>query len=420
MSDEKETEIHDPLTETDADTDTDSSAAIEGSAPITEDQLLELAQKEGLAEGLEVVEESPEALEAAAKATAELPDEQRANLKASMETILFMSDRPLSLPRLRSVIDSEVPLGVYRALMAELRAEYAADQHGIEIAEVSMGFQFRTKPHMAQVLRKLVKTAPLKLSPTNLEVLAVIAYKQPTTKDELDQIRGVDSGYVIRSLMEKRLVRIVGRSELPGRPMLYGTTHEFLELFSLKDLKSLPPLHEVEQLVAQSEVGDEQAEQEALRGFGKMVENSTQILFDDNGVDIQVEELRAEIASIPTSTPFIEEQKAQEKRAARIAELALEGMTLDENDNIVPIGTVAESGTGLEALTDHSQPLTDNGPSHEPSKELQKAADLAMAERHMEAIASTIDETHGETADEAITEIAGDNPENEPEQSPPA
>ncbi|HRK03123.1 MAG TPA: SMC-Scp complex subunit ScpB, partial [Oligoflexia bacterium] len=231
----------------------------------------------------------------------------------------------------------------------------------------------RTKPHMASVLRKLVKTTPLKLSPTNLEVLAVVAYKQPVTKDELDQIRGVDSGYVIRNLMEKRLVRIIGRSELPGRPMLYGTTHEFLELFSLKDLKALPPLHEVEQLVAQSEVGDEQAEQAALQDFGVMVEKSDKILFDDNGIDIEVESLRAEIAAIPISTAFIEEQKAQEKRSAKLIELAAQGLTLDENDNVVAI----------EALKPNE---------HLPSPELQRAAELAMNERHLEAISETVDQ----------------------------
>jgi segregation and condensation protein B len=179
--------------------------------PFDEESLLELAQKEGLAEG--GLEESAEAEASTSKESLNsLSEEQKANIMASMETLLFMNDKPVSLPKLRSVIAPEVQLSAFRVLMAKLREEYAQEHRGVEIAEVSLGFQLRTKPHMVGILRKLVKTQPLKLTPASMEVLAVSAYKQPVTKDELDSIRGVDSGYVLRNLMEKRLIRILGRS----------------------------------------------------------------------------------------------------------------------------------------------------------------------------------------------------------------
>lgn len=319
--------------------------------PFDELKLLELAKSEGLADALE---EQVDIIDPAAPI--ELSESDQALLSAAMETILFMSDRPVSLPKLRSVINSEVPLTAYRQLMTKLRDEFSKDHRGIEIAEVSLGFQLRTKPQMGQILRKMVKTQPLKLSPTTMEVLAIIAYKQPVTKDEVDLIRGVDSGYVLRNLMEKRLIRISGRSDLPGKPMLYGTTHEFLELFCLKDLKAMPSLHEVESMVAASEVGFEEKRQLVMDEFSKVVANSTKILFDDSSLDEELEAIRNEIASVSTSTPFIEEQKAKEKLDAALAE---------------------------------QQPLTE----HSPSPELMQAAADAQWERHAEMISQAVAET---------------------------
>lgn len=302
--------------------------------PFNEEELLELAKNEGLVDT--AIESEPEI---DAEAPLDLSEEQQAHITAGIETVLFMSDKPVSLPKLRATINNEVPLKAYRVLMARLRTEFAKDHRGIEIAEVSLGFQLRTKPHMASVLRKMVKTQPLKLSAATMEVLAIVAYKQPVPKDELDQIRGVDSGYVLRNLMEKRLVKIAGRSDLPGKPMVYSTTHEFLELFNLKDTASLPPLHEVEAMVAASEVGFEEKTQRVMEEFGKMVQNSSKILFDDSQLDGELEQLRSEIANIRTSTNFIDLQKEKEKLKSRLDELSNQGLTLNAEGIQVPIGS---------------------------------------------------------------------------------
>lgn len=379
--------------------------AAENAQPFDEAQLVELAKTEGLLD--ETVEEEPAADPAK---PLDMPEADQASIMASMETILFMSDKPVSLPKLRATINPEVALSAYRTLMARLRAEFSQEHRGVEIAEVALGFQLRTKPHMASVLRRMVKTQPLKLSPATMEVLAVVAYKQPVTKDDVDQIRGVDSGYVLRNLMEKHLVRIAGRSELPGRPMLYGTTHEFLELFNLKDTKQLPPLHEVEAMVAANEIGLEEKTQAIVEEFGKMVASNDKVLFDDSKIDDELEALRSEIASIPTSTPFIDEQKAKEKLEAKLAELATQGLTLDAEGNIVPIGqavTTSAITADSEVAIQLATPITSEAPAieampeaapsadfsdHQPSRELEEQAAAAQWERHSAMINEAVAE----------------------------
>ena len=238
---------------------------------------------------------------------------------------------------------------------------------------------------MAAVFRKMVKTQPLRLSPATMEVLAIVAYKQPVTKDELDKIRGVDCGYVLRNLMEKRLIRIAGRSDLPGKPMVYGTTHEFLELFNLKDENALPPLHEVEAMVAASEVGFEEKTQTVMEEFGKMVASSEKVLFDDSKVDEELESLRSEIANISTSTPFIEEQKAKEKILQAGGSITTTTIVSDSPDVAVQVTADAIETTETTTL---ALPVAE----HQPSAELEAEAEGARMQRHAEMIAQALSE----------------------------
>jgi segregation and condensation protein B len=276
---------------------------------ISENEIINYAKNEGLYEDTSSeINETEEG-----EVSIELDSEKKEFLLAAIEAVLFMSDKPIGLSKIRQVVDSEIPYKVFKNLMQELKQSYSSNSKGIDIVEINNGYQFRTKPQMASVLRKMVKTQPLKLTTTNMETLAIIAYKQPITKEEIDKLRGVDSGYMIRNLMEKRLIKIVGRSEQIGRPMLYGTTHEFLELFSLKSLEDLPPLHELEAMVAQSEVGEELEEQNRLKEFGQVILNQSTNLFEDNGLDEELEKIKSEIASISTTTEFLELQKEKEK-----------------------------------------------------------------------------------------------------------
>ena len=112
------------------------------------------------------------------------------------------------------------------------------------------GYQFRSRPENADYLRRLTKSKTVKFSQSALETLAIIAYRQPITRAEIEYLRGVDSGGVVKNLLEKKLLKILGKKDIPGKPLIYGTSREFLELFNLKDLSSLPSLKEIQELVS--------------------------------------------------------------------------------------------------------------------------------------------------------------------------
>ncbi len=176
-------------------------------------------------------------------------------LCAAIETIIFMSDRPISLTKIKAYIDADLPLRVVHESITRLQAEYEQKHHGLRLQEVADGFQFRTKATYSKFVQDIFKVSSIQLSPTALEVLAVIAYKQPISKTYIDDLRGVDSSHIVRALMDKRLVKVVGRSEEIGKPSLYGTTTEFLEVFNLSGLAQLPPEYELEELASGNSVG---------------------------------------------------------------------------------------------------------------------------------------------------------------------
>jgi segregation and condensation protein B len=172
-------------------------------------------------------------------------DEER--LKAIIESLLFAAGEPVSLNRLAAVLDS-VPREEIRNAVGALGAEYSQGGRGLTIEEVAGGYQLRTRKEFAPHIRKLLAGKPPRLSRSLLETVAIIAYRQPVTRPEIEEVRGVDCGGVLETLLERRLIRIAGRKEAPGRPMIYATTAEFLEVFGLKDLDSLPDLKEFQEI----------------------------------------------------------------------------------------------------------------------------------------------------------------------------
>lgn len=171
--------------------------------------------------------------------------------KSIIEALLFSSEEPLSVSKIQSILETKDRGGIVRSIQ-ELKEEYNDPSRGIYLAEVAGGFQLRTKPEMAQWVRKIKRQRVTRLTQAALECLAVVAYRQPVTRAEIEHIRGVDCGAVLRGLLVKGLVRILGRKDVPGRPLLYGTSKKFLEVFSLKDLSSLPDLREIEELQGSS------------------------------------------------------------------------------------------------------------------------------------------------------------------------
>ncbi len=156
----------------------------------------------------------------------------------------------MSLDRLCGILH-EYERDVIRTCILQLQSEYADPERGIFLAEVAKGYQFRTREENGDYVRRLVKTKTSRFSQSALENLAIIAYRQPITRAEIEYLRGVDSGSVIKTLLEKKLIKILGKKDIPGRPLIYGTTRYFLEMFSLKDLKSLPTLREIEDLAGE-------------------------------------------------------------------------------------------------------------------------------------------------------------------------
>jgi segregation and condensation protein B len=169
-------------------------------------------------------------------------------LKAILESLLFVSSDPLPVARLVSVVGDVTAADVQRSLES-LGNDFERDGRGIRLAEIAGGYRLVTKQEYAPWIKRLEKTkSAAKLSRSALETLAIIAYKQPLVRSEIEEIRGVETSGVIRTLLERKLVRIVGRKEVPGRPIMYGTTKFFLEHFGLNDLSQLPPLREFKEL----------------------------------------------------------------------------------------------------------------------------------------------------------------------------
>ncbi|MCK5797078.1 MAG: SMC-Scp complex subunit ScpB, partial [Deltaproteobacteria bacterium] len=170
-------------------------------------------------------------------------------LKEILESVVFAAERPLTLKQLQDVTNT--PKKQLEAVLKELAEAY--EGHGIQLAEVGGGYQFRTHPEASRWVKRLLAGRPQRLTRPMLETLAITAYQQPVTRPEIEDVRGVDCGGTLRVLLERKLVRIVGKKEEVGRPLLYGTTKQFLEFFHLASLKELPTLREFAELSAEHE-----------------------------------------------------------------------------------------------------------------------------------------------------------------------
>jgi segregation and condensation protein B len=167
------------------------------------------------------------------------------NIKHILESLLFVTEAPLTLERLKSVLETADSAPIRQALQ-QLAQEYEERRGGFYLREVAGGYQICTRPEYNEWIKRLISPNPARLSRAALETLAIVAYKQPIIRSDVEHIRGVDSGGVLRQLLERKLIRILGRKEIPGRPLIYATTKEFLATFDLKDLKDLPTLNEID------------------------------------------------------------------------------------------------------------------------------------------------------------------------------
>jgi segregation and condensation protein B len=211
------------------------------------------------------------------------------SLKAQLEAIIYAAETPITSEQMvqlvkESVIaegagdEAEVKSRV-RSCLEELVGEYGSHDHGIEIRQVAGGYRMSTKPEQHEMVRCFAKSLkpPIRLSLPALETLAVIAYKQPATVPEINEIRGVDSGGVIATLLDRKLITTAGRKQVIGRPILYKTTKEFLMRFGLKDVNELPSMEEFEKLVAESFQGELTSVENAAHSDSKAQERPSEV-----------------------------------------------------------------------------------------------------------------------------------------------
>jgi len=193
------------------------------------------------------------------------------DIKYIIESLLFVADEPLTVGRLKKILIQAESVEI-REAMAELTAEYEMRGGGFYLDEVAGGYQIRTRPQYTDWIKKLIQPKPLRLSKPALETLVIIAYKQPIIRSDIEHLRGVDCGGVIRVLLERKLIRVLGRKEIAGRPLIYATTKRFLEIFDLKNLRDLPTPKEIEELAAATNEGNQ-----------AIIVDSNQELEDDPG-----------------------------------------------------------------------------------------------------------------------------------------
>ena len=240
-----------------------------------------------------------------------IEDEQAESI---VESILFASDRPVSLASIREVFKgTNIKKDRIRRILDNLAVEYAGGRRGVTLEEVTGGYQLRTKIDNMNFLKNTVKAKPFKLSGPALETLAIVAYKQPVVKSEIDQIRGVESGHLLRALMEKGLCNFEGKAEnLPGKPMQYGTTRRFLEIFGLRNLKELPTLSQIDELLPEG-IGDEEENKPTLSMVTDSMSEEVKSVSYSEGEE-ELGKIENELSTITTSSDFFEQEKVRQKQ----------------------------------------------------------------------------------------------------------
>ena len=219
-----------------------------------------------------------------------------------VEALVLASPEPISAERLADLIPYVKPAKA-KDLINELNTEYQEQDRAFEIWEVAGGYQIRTRAEFSGYLQKLQRQRPMRLSRAALETLSIVAYKQPATRGEIEDVRGVECGPVLKSLLDRQLIRIAGHRELPGRPMIYGTTRRFLEVFGLDSLKDLPALRELEELAL--EQGLRSAADAEAQHTGETDETDPgeppgpEIVVPDGAVDSSADAIEAAAADEP-------------------------------------------------------------------------------------------------------------------------
>ena len=293
-------------------------------------------------ESEEIIEATPEEIEGTELDQFESADIEELlfvaeeQIESILESLLFASDKPVSFSTIKELFKgTNVTKDHRKRALDRLAVEYAGSRRGVVLEDVTGGYQLRTKVDNMSFLRRLLKGRSFRLSGPALEVLSIVAYKQPVIKSEIDEIRGVESGHLLRALMEKGLVTFEGKSDLPGRPMLYSTTKKFLEIFGLRNLKELPTLSQIDELLPEG-IGSEEEKKETLSDITDTMAQVVVTTYSDG--EEELEKIQASLATVDTTTAFFEEEKKRIKmeenmsRAQNIREAISVGEKVEDKE----------------------------------------------------------------------------------------
>lgn len=283
-----------------------------------------------------VLEETPsENLELTSPDEAPVEFVDSFQLLSILESLFFASQKPLSLSVIKQIfIGTNVDTRQLKSAIEQLQVILADPTRGVTLDEVVGGWQLRTKIDNMEFLKRINKSRPFRLSGPALEVLSIIAYKQPIIKNEVDQIRGVESGHLVRALMEKGLVNFQGKTELPGKPMTYGTTRKFLEVFGLRNIEELPSLSEIDQLIPEG-IGDEE-DKETLSSVTEGMSQAVSSTYSEGEEELL--NITEKLSAIDTSSEFFEEEKRRQKdkrdreKASDLREALAVGELIEDKD----------------------------------------------------------------------------------------
>ena len=298
------------------------------------------------------------------------------NIKHIIESLLFVAEEQLTVDKIKRITALADTTEIKDALAA-LSTEYETRLGGFYLDEVAGGYQIRTRPEYNEWIRKLIQPRPLRLSKAALETLVIIAYKQPIIRSDVEHLRGVDCGGVLRVLLERKLVRVLGRREIAGRPLIYATTKHFLEVFDLKNLRDLPTPKEIEELGASLTESEGTV---ALESIDDIEDNPDTHTGDE------------------PDTPHEDER-----------------VTPDEDE----LGTSNEPETALESSADHETGMgtPDNHDTAESSSETQTAAENTPKGNFAPAEETPV--IRATPAPSAESEIVRDTPPPEDEEPSP-
>lgn len=257
----------------------------------------------------------------------ELPIEKIASI---LESLLFASDKPQSVAMLKAAfVGTKVKSADIRKALQVLEVLYTNPDRGVELYEISGGYQLRTKSENAPYMQRTIKARPFRLSGPALEVLSIVAYKQPCAKVQVDEIRGVESGHLMRGLLERGLIAFGEKSELPGRPMYYETTKKFLEIFGLRQIEELPTLNEIDQLIPEG-IGEAPEEKKTLSDVTQEMSQNAGTTYSEGEEELQ--SISSDLQNINLSTAFFEEEKkrARDKKDLEKAQEIRERQVIGE------------------------------------------------------------------------------------------